>query len=353
MTGELESLRKEIEDIDSKIVELMVNRNDAAERVGELKKELNIPLRNKDVEKAVTERYRRAAEGTSLSADTAEAVCRLLISSSVELQSLTVRKQFGKKVTIIGGEGKMGRWIVGYFKSLGSAVNVIDVSAGSKDYLRDSDVVVISVPISSVCSVLKDADRICRKDALIFDISSIKSPFSSQLRKMAERRKVCSVHPMFGPSVVSVADRNIMICDCGCEAAVSEAEEIFSNGGPNITVTTVERHDELMAYVLGFAHASNITFFTALRRSGIPFRELEGASSVTFERTLKASVPVSEENAKLYHDIQRLNISTEEMWDVYEKAVKDVKEASLSDSSDRFAELMHSGRRYLMRKDHL
>jgi len=348
--SELSELRKRIGETDEKIIAAISERNDIAMRIGELKKKEGIPLRNTDVEKKVIERYRELAKNTSLSEDDAEAICKILISGSVELQSAIVRRTISKKMTIIGGAGKMGQWLLRYFRNAGADVNVVDISEGNINDAAGSDVVIVSVPIPSVASVLKEIDGVCRKDALIFDISSIKSPFVPLLREMAERRKVCSVHPMFGPSARSVSGRNVIVCDCGCKSAVSEAAELFDGG--NITVTGVEDHDKLMAYVLAFAHASNIVFFTALRNSGISFEEMRKVSSTTFERSLNAAIPVSEENASLYHGIQRLNANAEEMWKVYENAVKEVKNASLSDDAEEFADLMENGRKYL-KGDHL
>lgn len=343
---DLGSLRKRIEDIDREIIGLMIQRNDTARMIGELKKEHDIPLRNMGVESAVIERYRDLSEGSSLPKDVAEAVCKILISSSVDIQSEILKKRFEKRVVIVGGSGKMGKWMRGYFEGLGTDVTVIDVSVGIVEDLKDADIVVISVPISSVGLILEQADRLCRRDTLIFDIASVKSPFASKLKEMAKHRKVCSLHPMFGPSALTMIDRNVVICDCGCKEAVTEAKDIFSSSGPNIVVTDVERHDELMSYVLAFAHASNIVFFTALRDSGIAFDELKNVGSTTFNNTLNASVPVSRENASLYHEIQTLNINTEEMWNIYEKAVLTVKEASLSKDPDIFEKIMEYGRKY-------
>jgi len=347
MSGGLGPMRRKIDEIDSKIVKLMIERNDAAKQVGELKKELGISLRNHEVEESIARKYRQAAEGTTLPSDAAERVCRLLISISVDLQSVILRNECAKKVVIIGGEGKMGKWMHGYFETLGSSISTIDISVGDTNDLKDADIVVISVPISAVGSVLKDVDDKCRSDALIFDISSVKSPFADVLKDMAKRRKVCSVHPMFGPSVVAVTERNIVICDCGNADAVTEVKELFDNGGPNIIITSVERHDEFMAYVLALAHAANITLFNTLRTSGIPFSELNNIRSATFEKTMDASLSVSKENGKLYHEIQHLNINTKGMWEVYEKAFNEVKEACLSDDPKKFIEIMELGRIYL------
>ena len=342
-------LRDKIRKIDEKIVELMIQRNDTAKHIGEIKHRLKIPIRDPEVENAVIERYRKISEGSSLPEDVAESVCRMLISCSMDIQSAIVKKRCAKNVTIIGGNGKMGKWMRRYLEGLGATVNIIDVSAGKLEDMKGSDIVVISVPISSVGSVLGDVDALCGDKVLIFDISSIKSPFSSELKNMAIRRKVCSVHPMFGPSASSIAGRNVVICDCGCKEAVCEVLKLFD--GANTIVTNVERHDELMAYVLGLAHASNIVLFTALRKSGIPFRELRDAASSTFRGCIATCIPLSEENASLYHEIQRLNVNTTEMWDIYENVVKEVKEASLSHDGEEFKEIMERGKEYL--KGHL
>ena len=347
---DIASLRKDIEKTDEEIVRLMIRRNEIAKKIGDLKAELGLPLRNTDVEKEVVKRYRRMAENSLLPEDVSEAVCKILIESSVELQARALRKKCAKNVTIIGGTGKMGQWTRAYLESMGATVNVFG-SKGNIEDARDSDIVIVSVPISSVLSVMKKVDAVCKKDALIFDLSSVKSPFIGYLKEIAERRKVCSVHQMFGPSAISMLGRNVIICDCGCREAVSEASELFDNDGSNIIITTADRHDELIAYVLGFAHASNITFFTALRESGIPFSELERTASTTFKRCMRTFIPVSEEDASLYHEIQRLNLNIEEMWKIYENAFTEVREASLSDGPEKFIQVMERGREFLRERD--
>ena len=344
---DLGTLRDRIRDIDSRIIQLLAERNNTAKAIGGLKKEKNIPLRNRAVEEEVLKHYITEAENASFPKDAAERVCKALISCSVETQSLILRKKCEKNVSVIGGNGKMGKWMRSYFESLGSNVNIVDVSVGKMDDVKDSDIVVISVPISSVAGVIRDADRICKKDALIFDIASIKSPFITELRKIAERRKVCSVHPMFGPSAMSMADRNVMVCHCGSDEAVAEAKEIFSNDDVTPLIVNVERHDELMAYSMSFAHAANITFFTVLKNSGIPIGDLKDAGSTTFLNTLGTSVPVSRENASLYREIQYLNDHAGNMWEVYEASLLEVKDAALSDDPKEFERIMERGKEYL------
>jgi len=346
---DLEQLRKEIEKIDSDLVALMIRRNEVAKEIGQIKSRTGADLRNIEVEKKVIERYRMLSSNTLLPQDVAESVCRLLIDSSVELQSSLLKKKCSKKISIIGGSGGMGQWLKRYFEGMGAEVKIIGRSSGKPEDARDSDVVIISVPPSAVASTLKKIDTVCRKDALIFDISSIKSPFAKEIKELAQRRKVCSVHHMFGPSAATMLNRNVVICDCGNKTAVKEAADLFDNEGSNLIFTTIERHDQLTAYVLAFAHASNIVFFTALRESGIPFDDLNKVASTTFKRCLSSSIPVSEENAPLYHEIQRLNDNIEEMWAVFERALKQVKKASLSKDPDQFVKIMENGKEYFGR----
>jgi len=343
---DLEHLRKEIGAVDAKIVELMIQRNNIAYEIGILKNENGTPVRDRDVEKNVIARYRRMAENSSLPPDVAESVCRLLVESSVELQSMIPKKRCEKKVTIVGGTGGMGKWLQRYLTGIGATVNIVSRTVGHPNDMKDSDIVIVSVPISKVESKLIEADALCKEDALIFDISSVKSPFADCLKELAKRRRVCSVHHMFGPSIHSMLDRNVVVCDCGCEDAVAEAADLFDNEGSRLIFTSIERHDELMAYVLAFAHASNIVFFTTIKESGMSFDELNEIASTTFRKCLNTCIPVSEENAPLYHEIQRLNDNTEEMWGVFEKALKEVKEASLSHDPEKFIEIMESGKKY-------
>ena len=346
---DLEQLRKEVESIDVELIELMIRRNDVAKEIGLLKNEIGAGLRNINVEKKVIERYRLMAKNTSLPPEVAESVGMLLIGSSVEVQSAILKKRCEKKVTIIGGTGGMGRWMQRYLSDMGAEVKIIGRSVGRMEDAGDSDIVIISVPPSAVSDTLKKVDAVCKEDALIFDISSIKSPFADDLTELAKRRKVCSVHHMFGPSAVSMLNRNVVVCDCGNREAVGEAADLFNSEGSHLILTNIERHDELMAYVLAFAHASNIVFFTALKESGIPFDELNNIASTTFRRCLDTCIPVSEENAPLYHEIQRLNVNIEKMWDIFERSVREVRDAALSDKPDKFTEIMASGKEYLKR----
>ena len=79
-----------------------------------------------------------------------------------------------KSIAIIGGHGQMGRMMQRLLGRSDHEIVIIDPAAKNGRSLgdaADADIVIVSVPISSVSGVLRDLDGICREDALIFDIS--------------------------------------------------------------------------------------------------------------------------------------------------------------------------------------
>jgi chorismate mutase/prephenate dehydrogenase len=350
----LEEIRKDIEDTDRKILELMAHRLELAEEVGRTKVASDSPVRNMEAEKRVIDRYRGFALEHGMSPVTAEAVCKLLMMESIERQARMPRPSSNPRhVAIIGGSGKMGRWFADLLRGSGHRVDIIDPSAGNGLTVEDckwADIVIISIPISRTAGMLRSVDAIAKDDALIFDISSLKSPFIDVLKDMATRRKVCSVHPMFGPSAESMYDRNLLICDCGCPKAADEAESLLGGHGANIKRIPVEDHDKYMSYVLGLSHAINIAFFTVLERSGISFEEMKSVASTTYNKLMESNLSVAMEDPYLYYEIQHMNSYLKEMLSEFEQSGKDVISAALNDSPQDFKDLMDRGREYFTQR---
>ena len=84
MAGNLDALRKEIEEIDAEIAQLIGRRLKAAEKVAEAKMDLNLPIVNPEVEKRVEQRYRDNASRLGISEDSMARIARILIDEAVE-----------------------------------------------------------------------------------------------------------------------------------------------------------------------------------------------------------------------------------------------------------------------------
>ena len=345
----LDELRDEIRKKDLEIIRLISERTDLAKQIGMAKFEQGLPIRNVEVEKKVIARYVEEGAKYQLSEGSMESIAKAAIQEAVDAEARLIKPDKGKRIAIIGGAGKMGNWMVNTLRGYGNDVFVIDPAVENGFTMKDcamADAVIVSVPIHATSGVLKELDGICGEDTLIFDLSSLKTPIIDTLRDMASRRKVCSMHPMFGPSAPSLFGRNIIVCDCGNKAAVEEAVSLFDDRGGSIRVMDVTDHDRYMSYVLGLTHAVNIALFTVLDRSGFTFEDLQTVASTTFNKGLDANRSVASEDPQLYYEIQHLNGNRLDMWRLFGEAVKDLEEASMSDDPEAFRRLMEAGHRY-------
>ena len=349
---ELDNLRDEIRKRDEDIIRLISERTELAKQVGEYKREHGLPVRNIDVENKVIARYIEEGKVYDLSEEVMKAVSIALIKEAVDAEASLPIPTEPKKVAIIGGAGKMGAWFADFLKASGHKISIIDPAVNNGMTIndcKDSDIVIVSVPIHLTYSILTKLDKICRKDALIFDLTSLKTPLVGRLTNMAKERKVCSIHPMFGPSATSLYNRNLIICDCGNKEAVEETLALFDDRGGNIRIMDVSKHDEYMSYVLGLTHAVNIALFTVLERSGFTFDDLRTVASTTFNKGLDTNMSVASEDPMLYYEIQHLNAHRDEMWDLFSQTVEELKKESLSDDPEGFISMMNAGRKYFER----
>ena len=108
-----------------------------------------------------------------------------------------------------------------------------------------------------------------RPQGLVVDIGSLKSPLRAGLERLvAAGCRVTSIHPMFGPDTRLLSGRHVVFVDVGVAAATAEARALLGSTMAEQLTMSLDKHDRLMAYVLGLSHALNLVFFTALAESG-------------------------------------------------------------------------------------
>lgn len=360
---DLEQLRREIGQVDRDIVELMARRLRLAEEVGQWKLQNKLPVKNYQVEKRVIARNRRHAEDTGCHPQLAEAVSKLLIEFAVATQdenlSRAKRKsgQDQESILILGGLGRMGLWLANFFDSFNHHVRLYDVESRPNnsgfervsnvlEAARDATVIILATPISETARLLEELLAEQTK-ALIFDICSLKTPLLQTLEKLRqEGLAVCSLHPMFGPSVQLLAGQNILICDCGAPEATRKARQLFEETTATLIEMPVAEHDEYVGNVLGLSHLSNLLFARALSKSGLAYSELTRVGSTTFNSQKVVSEAVVNENQDLYYEIQAENAVTEKIIERLQSALSQFSVAIQNRERTQFKTLMEESRRY-------
>ncbi|MBO3842865.1 MAG: prephenate dehydrogenase/arogenate dehydrogenase family protein, partial [Candidatus Brockarchaeota archaeon] len=173
------------------------------------------------------------------------------------------------KVSIIGGCGAMGKWIVGFLKEIEGIEIIVadpDEIEGAKlvktmgvRYEREnrkasseSDVVIVSVPVENTPEVIAEVAPSMREGSLLVDITSIKTEaISAMLKHSPPGVELVSIHPMFGPRVKDVKGQVVAVIPVRSEKWFNRVKSFLEHKGADIVVTTGADHDRMMSIVQG------------------------------------------------------------------------------------------------------
>ncbi len=359
---DLDGLRSELADVDRELVRLMARRQEIAADIGRVKRETGAPPRDYGQEREVIQRGRRLAAASGTSPDLAEAVLLKLIESSLTVQE---REQVascgagdGRRALVIGGSGRMGRWLARFLGSQGYVVEVADPAGPVPGCAHQSDwkatdlqheLIVVAAPLRESAKILVEMSH-DPPPGIICDIGSLKTPLRESLEALARSgARVASIHPMFGPDTELLSGRHVIFVDLGVGDgdANAEARELFAATMAIQVEMDLESHDRLIAYILGVSHALNIAFFAALGASGEAASKLDRLSSTTFDQQLRIAENVAGESPGLYFEIQSLNPYGKDALGSLASAVENLR--GIVDRGDEaaFERMMRSGKEYL------
>jgi len=225
------------------------------------------------------------------------------------------------KVAIIGGAGKMGRWLTRYLIQHEHDVTISDIdrkNAGrfakslriklfnsNSKAARSADLIAICTPINTVPNVINEILNDLNPSATVMEISSVKFPVISIMRKIALMGiRVLSVHPLFGPGVEDPSgERMALVPIHDAASEISFAKQLF----PDIEIISVdiEKHDHAMALTLSLTHFINIVLASVLAEEDV--KELKNLGGTTFTMQLLLSESIMTENPGLCASIQMSN----------------------------------------------
>jgi len=355
----LDKLRKDLSAVDRRLVELIAERQQIVGAIGKSKLTTGTGTRDYAREKDVLDMGREQAVQLGVDPDLIEGMLHQLIRTSLESQErdrvVAEGKGDGRRVLVIGGAGKMGRWFVDFFASQGFATTIADPEVDNgpghfknwTDAGLDFDFIVVAAPLAVSGRILLQLAALEPK-GLVFDIGSLKSPLMDGLRELhTSGCSVTSLHPMFGPDTRLLSGRHLVFCDVGDSDATAAAKELFAATMVEQLDMGLDDHDRLIAYVLGLSHALNIAFFTALAESGEAAPKLARMSSTTFDSQLLVSAAVADDNPHLYFEIQNLNKFGLGPLDALCDAAARIRETVAGGDEQAFVDLMEKGRDYL------
>lgn len=326
----LESLRNNIVSLDNQVLELISERLTLGKEIGLIKHRNNLPIKNQEVEDKIFNRVKILAPKIDLPSDIAVNIMKLLISESIKTQekvndtvSSSIDNSNNRKwFLIVGGLGKMGNWLVNLLISLGHNIDILDKgkSVNTKVFniipdLSKYDFIALCTPLINLNLILRNIiDK--KPKAIIFDIGSLKSHILDDINYgIQQNLSITSIHPLFGPNIKLLYNKNLLLCSCGSDFANQSIKEIFAPSFMNIVEIPIEDHDKYMSISLGLSHALNLIFGHVLSKTGLKETELQNFSSTTFSKQIKTTKEVFSENIEMYHSIQHLNVNRDELYE--------------------------------------
>ncbi|MDF1593440.1 MAG: prephenate dehydrogenase/arogenate dehydrogenase family protein [Desulfobacterales bacterium] len=215
-------------------------------------------------------------------------------------------------IGIIGGSGNMGRWFKCFFESTGHTVLI----AGRKTALtyanlaRQSDVVMLSVPVGAVEGVCREIGPILGPSQLLMDICSLKESVLKSMLAIPSAQ-VVGTHPLFGPATENLQGQNIIICPGRGSDRLEWLEDVFQTGGAVLTRMDPIEHDRNMAVVQGLTHFLTITLGRTLQKLNLKPRDASRVATPVFRTQLDLIGRLFAQDLELYQDLIRNNPHTE------------------------------------------
>jgi chorismate mutase/prephenate dehydrogenase len=327
--GPLLELRGALDALDHELLELLVRRMDIVADIAARKRSHRVRIRDLARERRVLDDRCARAEELGLPAESIESVWRQLMLMSRERQA-ALRAEMPldvepKTIAIVGGEGGMGRSIQTLFSDLGHEVLSADLETELRpaEAAATADVVLISVPIRETRAVIEQIGPLVRKDALLMDVTSIKTdPMAAMLA--STEASVVGTHPMFGPGVNTYQGQRVVLCPGRGEAWLDWARQMFTARGLVISEATAAEHDSMMAIVQVLHHFKTQVLGMALSRTGTPLEETLRFTSPAYLLEAYVTGRHFAQSPDLYGPIEMLNPDSKQVIDEFGKAASDL-----------------------------
>ncbi len=204
---------------------------------------------------------------------------------------------------LIFGVGGMGRFFKEFFKVRGYYVKGYDVIKDRSDVdlkdISEFDVIFVCVPMENVKHALEDVKRFANPNALLIDISTIKSDILPLFDECGF--DYMSLHPMFGPKS-DIGLSNIVVVHRSGRKEEEVILEEFKRAGALISYLPREKHDEIMAEIQGLSHFMLLGLADYLKERG---REYLKYASPIFCVLYKLSSRIISQNWRMYLKIQK------------------------------------------------
>ena len=206
-----------------------------------------------------------------------------------------------KKISIIGVNGRMGKWFANYFYKMGFEVVGFDTNETIKEKfiikansligaILKTDYVLLCTPTKNTPEIIRLIAKEMKHGSYLIEISSQKSKTAQTLMKTPNKVNPICIHPMFGPGTKKIDGKNMIIIPIKDVKKELDAAKLLFPKANFVTIDASE-HDKKIAVILGLTHLINIAFANILAKDEkISLTEKMSGSTFKIQKIVTESI---------------------------------------------------------------
>lgn len=303
----LTELRDRIDVLDGELIEFLARRHQLVAEVADRKIDLGLPVYVREREEAMFRDRRAEAEQHGVAPDLAEDLLRRIMRESYSAEGargFRCALDNPRPVVIVGGRGQMGRLLHQAFTASGYEVRILEREDWdhANEICAGAGLVVIGVPISATLDVIEACRGVVPEDAILADITSRKAdPVEAMLE--AHPGPVVGLHPMFGPTVGSLAKQVVVRCHGRQEDRCQWLLRQIEIWGASVIDVDPAVHDRHMGIVQALRHFDTYVYGTHLMEEDVDLHQVLAMSSPIYRLELAMVGRLFAQDPDLYTDI--------------------------------------------------
>jgi prephenate dehydrogenase len=206
-----------------------------------------------------------------------------------------------KKISIIGVNGRMGKWFANYFNKIGFEVTGFDTNDDIKEKfiikansligaILKTDYVLLCTPTKNTPEIIRLISKEMKHGSYLIEISSQKLKTAQTLMKTPNKINPICIHPMFGPGTKKIDGKNMIIIPIKDVKKELDAAKLLFPKADFVTIDASE-HDKKIAVILGLTHLINIAFANILAKDEkISLTEKMSGSTFKIQKIVTESI---------------------------------------------------------------
>ena len=199
---------------------------------------------------------------------------------------------------------KMVMGVVRRRKTIAEALNrraVHGATTSLKEGVRDSDLVILCAPVSTILQQMKTLRPMLSKKAIVIDVASSKVLVGIATKKYLKGVRFVGCHPMAGAAKTGMSQASAYLFEgAGCFVTAKDRtiEKFWRALGATTHVLTPEKHDEWVARV---SHLPHILAFALFQSGGA--QKLARLGIEASNLSIRDLARLSKSDPKLWADI--------------------------------------------------